>query len=65
VFVEYYGKPYHMGASAVAYDSERVTALASMGWLPLIFTWATSDREIVARTSAALESRSIGSETRA
>ncbi len=65
VFIEYYGKAYHIGASAVAYDNERVTALASIGWLPLIFTWATPDREMVERTREALAERGVGSKTRA
>jgi hypothetical protein len=64
VFAEYYGKPYH-GASAVAYDNDRITVLASAGWLRLVFTRASSDREIIERTMAALEERGVGSENRA
>jgi hypothetical protein len=59
VFAEYYGLPFHTGASAVIADSARLTALASAGWLPLIFTSESSDREIVERTRAALDQRRV------
>ena len=59
VFAEYYGLPFHTGASAVVADSERLTALSAAGWLPLVFTHATSDREIVERTVAALHQRGV------
>jgi hypothetical protein len=62
VFAEYYGLPFHTGASAVVADSERLTALAAAGWLPLVFTHASSDREIVERTTAALRHRGVGRE---
>lgn len=57
VFAEYYGLPFHIGPSAVVADSERLTALSAAGWLPLVFTQASSDREIVERTVAALNQR--------
>lgn len=57
VFAEYYGLPFHIGATAVVADSERLTALSAAGWLPLVFTHASSDREIVERTVAALNQR--------
>lgn len=63
VFAEYYGLPFHIGASAVVADSERLTALSAAGWLPLVFTHASTDREIVERTSAALQQRGVGRET--
>ena len=47
VFAEYYGLAVHSGASAVAHDSARLTALVGLGWRPLVFTQATSDREIL------------------
>ena len=50
VFAEYYGLPVHSGASAVAYDSSRLTAMVAEGWRPLVFTDATPDHEIVKRT---------------
>jgi hypothetical protein len=53
-FIEYYGLGVHGTASAVAYDSDRITTLVSAGWRPLIFTDATSDAEIVAKVSALL-----------
>jgi hypothetical protein len=62
VFAEYYGLPFHTGASAVVSDSERLTALAAEGWLPLVFTSASSDREIVERTVAALRQRNVAFE---
>jgi very-short-patch-repair endonuclease len=65
VFAEYYGLAFHSGASAVAADSERLTALASLGWLPLVFTHQSSDREIVERTTAALDQRRVARETSA
>jgi len=62
VFAEYYGLPFHTGAAAVVADSERLTALSAAGWLALVFTHASSDREIVDRTVAALNLRGLASE---
>ncbi len=59
IFSEYYGRTTHIGASAVAYDNERITALAAVGWLPLIFTWTTSDDQIVDQAVKAFEARSV------
>jgi hypothetical protein len=59
VFAEYYGMPFHTGVSAVVADSERLTALSSAGWLPLVFTHQSSDREIVERVRAALDRRGV------
>jgi hypothetical protein len=55
VFAEYYGLAVHSGASAVAHDNERLTAMVGQNWRPLVFTDSTSDREIVKRTQQALE----------
>ena len=63
MFAEYYGLPFHIGAAAVVADSERLTALSTAGWLPLVFTSESTDREIVERTTAALHRRRVGSET--
>jgi hypothetical protein len=63
VFIEWYGLPFHTGASAVVYDSQRLTALSAAGWLPLVFTDGISDREIVERTAQALQQRGVGSKT--
>ncbi|MDQ1475642.1 MAG: hypothetical protein QOE62_871 [Actinomycetota bacterium] len=63
VFAGYYGLPFHTGANAVMDDNERLTALSAAGWLPLIFTQRSSDREIVERTTAALHQRRVGRET--
>jgi len=54
VFAEYYGLPIHSGASAVAYDSSRLTALVAEGWRPLVFTDSTPDHEIVQRAQRVL-----------
>ena len=54
VFAEYYGLAVHSGASAVASDSSRLTALVAAGWRPLVFTDSTPDREIVASAKKVL-----------
>jgi predicted transcriptional regulator of viral defense system len=54
VFGEYYGLAVHSGASAVAYDSDRITDLSAAGWTPLIFTDATPDSVIAEKVAAAL-----------
>ena len=60
IFAEYYGMPFHTGVSAVVADNKRLTALSAAGWLPLVFTHASPDSEIVARVSAALQQRAVG-----
>jgi hypothetical protein len=55
VFAEYYGLAVHSGASAVAYDSSRLTAMVAAGWKPLVFTDASPDHEIVKRARGALK----------
>lgn len=62
VFAEYYGLPFHIGANAVVADSRRLTALSAAGWLPLVFTNASSDGEIVERVTEALRQRGVGME---
>jgi hypothetical protein len=47
VFLEYYGLAVHSGASAVAHDSRRQTALVAAGWRPIVFTDSTTDSEMV------------------
>jgi hypothetical protein len=59
IFAEYYGLAFHTGASAVVADSERLTALSAAGWLPLVFTHASTDREIVDRVVEALNHRRV------
>jgi hypothetical protein len=54
VFAEYYGLPVHSGATAVAADSSRLTALVTAGWKPLVFTDASPDHEIVQSARRAL-----------
>jgi hypothetical protein len=54
VFAEYYGLAVHSGASAVAYDSSRLTAMVAQGWRPLVFTDSTPDHEIVKRAQEVL-----------
>jgi hypothetical protein len=58
VFAEYYCLAVHSGASAVAHDNERLTALAGAEWHPLIFTDATPDQEIVRDIANALRTTS-------
>jgi very-short-patch-repair endonuclease len=65
IFAEFYGLPFHIGATAVVSDSERLTALSSAGWLPLVFTHASTDRDIVERVVEALARRGVGGENRA
>jgi len=52
VFAEYYGLAVHSGASAVASDNARLTALVAQGWRPLVFTESTPDHEIIENASA-------------
>jgi hypothetical protein len=54
VLAEYYGLAVHSGASAVAHDNSRLTALVTAGWKPLVFTDASPDHEIVRRVTSAL-----------
>jgi hypothetical protein len=54
VFAEWYGLPWHVGATAVVRDNARITDLSAAGWRPLVFTDETSDAEIVVATRALL-----------
>jgi hypothetical protein len=54
LFAEYYGLAVHSGASAVATDNSRLTAMVGAGWRPLVFTEKTTDREIVRSVTNAL-----------
>jgi predicted transcriptional regulator of viral defense system len=54
-FIEYYELQSHGTPSAVAYDSDRITDLASIGWKPMIFTDANSDAEILSAVSQMLQ----------
>jgi hypothetical protein len=56
VFAEFYGLAVHSGASAVASDSSRLTALVAAGWRPLVFTDSTPDHEIVQSVQTLLSS---------
>ena len=53
-FIEYYELRSHSSASAVAYDNQRLTDLSKVGWWPLVFTDASSDRRIVEDTAEML-----------
>ena len=50
VFAEYYGLAVPLGASAVVARQRAADRAVGAGWLPLVFTDASSDREIVERT---------------
>ena len=52
--MEYYGLVWHMGASAVAYDADRISTLASKGWLPLIFTDESTEKTVIEQVTDAL-----------
>ena len=53
-FVEYYELRSHGTASSVAYDSDRVSDLSSIGWRPIIVTDMNSDAEIAERIRQAI-----------
>ncbi len=59
IFAEFYGLAFHSGPTAVTADSERLTALSAAGWLPLVFTHKSTDREIVERAVEALGRRGV------
>jgi len=54
VFVEYSGLAVHSGASAVAHDNERTSALSGLWWRGLVFDETTPDRRMVERLTEAL-----------
>jgi hypothetical protein len=54
IFVEYNGLAFHSGASAVAHDNERTTALAALRWRGLFFDETTPERRIVEKIKEAL-----------
>jgi hypothetical protein len=56
LFLEYYGLAVHAGASAVAHDSRRQTALVAAGWRPIVFTDSTTSAEMVRVLRAVLTS---------
>jgi hypothetical protein len=60
VYAEWYGLPFHVGASAVTHDSRRVTALSALGWLPAIFTNGATEVEIVEGVRELLNRRGFG-----
>jgi hypothetical protein len=64
VYCEWYGAPFHIGASAVRYDNQRVTDMSGIGWLPAIFTDGASSREIVEGVTNALRERGWDGEPR-
>ena len=54
VFAEYSGLAVHSGASAVAQDNDRLSALVAAGWRPLVFDETTTERKMVERLRKAL-----------
>lgn len=59
VFAEFYGGPFHIGASAVAYDNKRLTSLVAAGWTPLVFTDDSTNAEIIERTTTVLARQGV------
>jgi hypothetical protein len=55
-FIEYYGLAWHGTPSAVVYDSERISALTTLHWQPLLFTDRTPDGVIVDQVRRVLAS---------
>jgi hypothetical protein len=53
-FVEYYELRSHSSVSAVAYDSDRITDLVSVGWTPVIVTDQNTDQEIADKIATSL-----------
>jgi hypothetical protein len=53
-YCEWYGLPWHIGASAVTHDSARITAMSGIGWLPVIFTEVSSPKSVAADIRNAL-----------
>ncbi len=51
VFAEYYGLPFHTGATRGRGRQRTPDRLSAAGWLPLVFTRSSSDREIVEQTA--------------
>jgi hypothetical protein len=60
VFAEWYGLPFHIGASRVRDDNARTTALVGLGWLPAVFTDGATEREIGEGIENALRQRGFG-----
>jgi hypothetical protein len=60
VYVEWYGLPFHIGASAVSYDNDRITDMSGIGWAPVVFTDGASPKRIVDGIRAALTERGFG-----
>jgi hypothetical protein len=57
VLIEWYGLAWHIGASNVAHDNDRLTDLAGVGWLPVIFSDGATRSRMVDRITAALRQR--------
>jgi hypothetical protein len=47
VYAEYNGLAFHSGASAVAHDDARTSALSELGWRGLFFDETTPERRII------------------
>jgi len=60
VYVEWYGLPFHIGASAVTYDNDRITDMSGIGWIPVVFTDGASAKRIVDGIRDALVQRGFG-----
>jgi hypothetical protein len=59
-YCEWYGLPWHIGASAVAHDSQRITDMSGIGWLPVIFTELSSPKTVLRDIQDALRQGGFG-----
>jgi hypothetical protein len=59
-YCEWYGLPWHIGASAVAHDSQRITDMSGLGWRPVIFTELSSPKNVLADIRNALRQGGFG-----
>lgn len=59
-YSEYYGLHWHTGASAVAYDNQRITDMSGIGWRPIIFTDLSSPKRVANDIRNALRQGGFG-----
>lgn len=59
-YCEWYGLPWHIGATAVAHDSQRITDMSGIGWRPVIFTEISSPKSVIRDIRNALRQGGFG-----